>query len=139
MSYPSYPPPPLEFQPRDFGTIVETLAEARLTFDVAVEADAPQPWRLIDQHLRTHLENSGYQMPLKPGDDGTNFNRLSWDLVTPGKVKKGGAVPLKSKQVFVSLFTTGYLNEMAIPHPERRDAQMLVLGTMKHHCTVDSH
>ncbi|KIL54087.1 hypothetical protein M378DRAFT_182667, partial [Amanita muscaria Koide BX008] len=128
MSYPSYPPPPLEFQPRDFGTIVETLAEARLTFDVAVEADAPQPWRLIDQHLRTHLENSGYRMPLKPGDDGTNFNRLSWDLVTPGKVKKDGAVPLKSKQVFVSLFTTGYLNEMAIPHPERRDAQMLILA-----------
>ncbi|KAM6490199.1 hypothetical protein JOM56_000838 [Amanita muscaria] len=127
-SYPSYPPPSLEYQPRDLGSIVETLAAANLTFGLTFAEDVQPPWRIINQQLHMHLERHGLQMPLKPMDDGANFNRLSWDLVTSGKEKKGGVVPLKSNQVYSSRFTMEYLREMAIGHPEHMDALMLVLG-----------
>ncbi|KAM6492157.1 hypothetical protein JOM56_011881 [Amanita muscaria] len=127
-SYPSYPPPSLEYQPRDLGSIVETLAAANLTFGLTFAEDVQPPWRIINQQLHMHLERHGLQMPLKPMDDGTNFNRLSWDLVTSGKEKKGGVVPLKSNQVYSSRFTMEYLREMAIGHPEHMGALMLVLG-----------
>ncbi|KAM6496775.1 hypothetical protein JOM56_007248 [Amanita muscaria] len=38
-SYPSYPPPSLEYQPRDLGSIVETLAAANLTFGLTFAED----------------------------------------------------------------------------------------------------
>ncbi|KAM6489513.1 hypothetical protein JOM56_015009 [Amanita muscaria] len=128
-SYPSYPPPSLEYQPRDLGSIVETLAAANLTFGLTFAEDVQPPWRIINQQLHMHLERHGLQMPLKPMDDGTNFNRLSWDLVTSGKEKKGGIVPLKSNQVYSSRFTMEYLREMAIGHPEHMGALMLVLAS----------
>jgi hypothetical protein len=94
------------------------------------------PWRIINQQLYAHLESHGLQMPLKPMDDGANFNRLSWDLVTAGKEKKGGVVPLKSNQVYSPRFTMAYLHEMAMAHPEHDDALMLVLGAISQPVTI---
>ena len=124
-SYPSYPPPSLEFQPRDFGSAVETLIESNLTFNLVIGDDTPCPWREINQQLHAHLENNNLTIPLKQDDDGERYNRLSWDLASRGKAKRNGVIPFKTNQVYEPIFTTGYLRQMAITNPA--DGKLMLL------------
>ena len=106
--------------------MVQKLNENQLAFEVTMPLGVLQPWRIINETLFSHCHDQALHLPKNDGDDGENFNRLSWDLLTEGTYRNG-ITYYKTQQVFMINFDVPYLQKMAVADPETAQKRMLIL------------
>ena len=69
------------------GEVVECLIKKKLMFPVTLDQNR-KAWESIDAAFREHLSAHGFDLRRRNGDDGSDFNKLSWDVMTKKKSKE---------------------------------------------------
>ncbi len=106
-SYPGHPPLEPCFENHNMGEVVECLIKQNLIFPVTLD-QTTKAWEGIDAAFQDHLSAHGFDLKRRDGDDGSDFNKLSWDVMTKKKSKdkirySGGSQDCKTFNIeFVS-------------------------------------
>ncbi|KAK2463726.1 hypothetical protein APHAL10511_004477 [Amanita phalloides] len=128
-SYKGHQPPEPVFNQRELSKLVNCLQTHHLVFQVAVERAVSNPWKTIDAALGAHLKEYFFELARDEKDDGTNFYKLSWDILGRKK-NKGSSAKVMYQVGLVGLedFTFDFVCGQALPGVTTPDAPFILLA-----------